>query len=165
MKLLPISTHHNSIKNGKLKLNVLIDDEDFEKVNRYKWHITSNGYAKRSSDCMTIHRFIMGCSKGDGKMIDHKDRNKLNCQKHNLRFSTRSQNNANRNPSGNSKYLGVYKYTCKGKWVYFRVFIGKDKRNIYVGNFKNEIDAAKAYDRKAIELHGKFANLNFKINK
>ena len=33
-------------------------------------------------------------------------------------------------------------------------------KNICIGYFDKEVDAALAYNKKAIELHGEFANLN-----
>jgi hypothetical protein len=39
--------------------------------------------------------------------------------------------------------------------------IGFEKKEIHLGYFRSEIEAAKAYDRAAIKYHGEFASLNF----
>lgn len=57
---------------------------------------------------------------------------------------------------GKSKYCGVSLY----KKNYMSQISFENKR-IHLGNFKNEIEAAKAYDIKAIKLYGKDCNLNF----
>jgi hypothetical protein len=62
------------------------------------------------------------------------------------------------------KYASIYKGVCYNKkykknW-YARIF--KNGECQYLGSFTNEIEAAKAYDKKAIELFGEFAKLNFK---
>jgi hypothetical protein len=38
--------------------------------------------------------------------------------------------------------------------------ISKDGITYFAGRFENEIEAAKAYNKKAIELYGENANLN-----
>lgn len=85
----------------------LVDDEDFEELNRFKWfaHRWRHGwYAKRNLQrvegkrpFLSMHCQIMG--KISGLEMDHRDGNGLNNQKDNLRFATRSQNMANRKPS------------------------------------------------------------------
>jgi hypothetical protein len=57
-----------------------------------------------------------------------------------------------------SKYKGVYWEKRYRKWCAAIWFEG---RNHYLGSFDVEIEAAKAYDRKAVELFGEFAYLNF----
>ena len=97
--------------------------------------------------------------------VDHIDHNGLNNQKENLRICNRSQNSANRIPSGKSKYLGVtplIRHYRNKVYYYFASEIRINKKSIYLGHFKNEIEAALAYDKAAKDLHGEYANLNFK---
>lgn len=144
---------------------VLVDDEDFEWLNQWKWYVGSSGYAVRKftingvEECVLLHRQIMNCSKGDGKIIDHKDRNKLNCQRENLRFSTHQDNARNVKSSKNSSsnYLGVSWHSARGRW---RATIFKDYKQIFAGYFDTQIEAALAYNAKAKIIHGEFANLN-----
>ena len=147
--------------------SVMIDDQDYLHVNQFTWHITKRKhtyyvfrYVKISTSKYTIlllHRDLMGCTKGDGKLIDHKDRNGLNCQRSNLRFCTRSQNRANSVSSGGSKFKGVSWKKSKGLWRTALQFNGK---HIHVGYFDNEIDAAKAYNAEAVKYHKEFTCLN-----
>jgi prophage antirepressor-like protein len=58
-----------------------------------------------------------------------------------------------------SRYVGVVK--CKNGT--FNTQIMLNKKVIRLGNFENEIDAAKAYDEKAKELNIKY-NKNYKLN-
>ena len=156
------------LKNGGI---TLVDDEDYELVSQFKW-LNSLGYAIRTKGAIPMHRFLMNAKKG--QMIDHKDRDKLNNQKGNLRFCTNSENQKNKKPRGTSKYLGVFfqknkiKYITKKygertsvcySWVAVITVNGK---RIYLGRFKNEIEAAKIYDKEARKHHKEFANLNFK---
>jgi hypothetical protein len=88
--------------------------------------------------------------------VDHEDHNGLNCQRNNLRKATRKQNGRNiQKTRGKSKYLGLYLH--RGMW---QVAIGNNPR-IYMGRFRSEEEAAHAFDKAAIKLYGKFANLNF----
>jgi hypothetical protein len=79
----------------------------------------------------------------------------------NLRGATRAQNIRNRKKFANSsgsKYKGINRYKNKNRWVARIMF---EKKRIHLGIFRNEIEAAKAYDRAAIKYHGEFASLNF----
>jgi hypothetical protein len=62
------------------------------------------------------------------------------------------------NKGSASRYKGVYWFRGTRKWV---ASIRRNKKTYHIGYFKNEIDAARAYDERAMELHGEFACLNF----
>jgi len=148
-------------------LVTFVDDDDFDKVNKYKWFARkSNGiyYASsyigkwRTGKMTHMHNFIMG--NKDGFMLDHIDRNSLNNQKHNLRYCTFSENSRNKNPWGASSYKGVSIVHHKNKKKYWRAYIGINGKNMYLGFFKTQEEAALAYNKAAIEYHGEFANIN-----
>lgn len=146
-------------------LFALVDDEDFEELSKYKWNPQKNGeriYAKRPGvnhntglrRPVFMHRHILGVT--DRAIdVDHIDRNGLNNQKSNLRICTRSFNNANAKiPKDNtSGYKGVYFDKSRGLW---HARISK----IFLGRFKDKIDAAKAYNEAAKTLWGDFARIN-----
>lgn len=150
---------------------VIVDDEDFERVNQYRWTAVSprcyqqtmywgirserRGGKKIS---ILLHRFIMNAPKG--VMVDHKDRNTLNCQKSNLRLCTNAENQRN-TPSKVTNTTG-YKGVCLRKTdKKFTSGIRFNRKLIFLGSYSDPKEAAKAYDAKAKELFGEFAYLNF----
>lgn len=152
-------------------LTTTVDDEDYEFLNQWKWQAhgkAPNFYAYRGKWIegkkrgIHMHRLVMGVTDPIIR-VDHKDMNPLNNQKSNLRPCTISQNNANsksRKGSG-SKYIGVCPYRKKPmSRLRWRATIGKDKKVYHIGFFDTQEEAALAYNNKAIELHGEFANLN-----
>jgi hypothetical protein len=139
---------------------VQIDDEDYDFV----CELLNRGllkYFKKGNRIMImglLHRILFRAKTHDPK-IDHKDGNSLNNQKSNLRFASHIQNMANRKKSkGISKYKGVYWNKRNKKW---KAQIKSNGKEIYLGVYEEEIDAAIAYDIKAKETWGEFARLNF----
>ena len=105
-----------------------------------------------------MHRVILDTP--ENLQTDHINGNKLDNQKHNLRACTGSQNKAN-NPNSygdTSKFRGVSWVSSRKRWYSQTQFKNK---NIFIGYFKKEIDAAKAYDNKVKELFGEFSQPNF----
>jgi len=147
----------------------LVDDEDFEELNQFNWYANKklntfyavrNEYNKGKHKTLFMHRVVLRLTNSNIK-CDHINHNGLDNQKSNLRTCTHSQNQRNsRNRIGTtSKYKGVHFCKQANKW---RVFIMGNKKQIHIGYFKNEIEAAKKYDEFAILHFGEFANLNFK---
>ena len=104
-----------------------------------------------------------------GFVIDHKNGEPLDNRRLNLRYATTGQNSQNRVQSGiragkkmSSRFKGVVWRKDMGKW---RSTIRCEKKVYYLGYYDSEIEAARAYDKKALELHKEFANLNFKKKK
>ncbi len=152
-------------------LVALVDDEDFEWLSRWKWHAWKcrhhkTYYARRQAGKteLLMHRVILGLSRGDGIQSDHADRDGLNNCRGNLRICTRAQNGTNRSSAtgSTSSYLGVSWDRTRGKWKAASVMPRQGPgRRVNLGRFDDEQDAARAYDRFAIEHFGEFANPNF----
>ncbi|MEN6424658.1 MAG: HNH endonuclease [Phycisphaerales bacterium] len=105
-----------------------------------------------------MHRMIMRPHKG--RVVHHIDRNGLNNRRDNLQVCTPRQHLAGRGPCGAvSQFVGVYRHG--DKW---EARIRSHGKVYHLGYFDDEVEAAKARDRKAYELHGKFAYLNFPEN-
>jgi hypothetical protein len=142
----------------------LVDDEDYERVKNHNWFATHNSnsriwYAVMGHN-VKLHQLILGI-----KNIDHIDGDGLNNTRANLREATSQQNGWNRRKprqdyrgKESSKFKGVSKQTLGSSWC---CRIVHSYKTYYIGSFKTEEEAAVAYDKKAIELFGEYAKLNF----
>ncbi len=145
----------------------IIDDEDFNWVNQYKWSFQRNrrtGYAVRSvkyhgkQTRSPLHREVLGLGPGDPE-VDHRDGNGLNCTKDNLRMATRQQNQRNQRKhlGTSSQFKGVCWDKANRKWL---AQIQVDGYLEYLGRFDAELTAARAYNLAAVQAFGEFAQLN-----
>jgi len=139
----------------------IVDDEDYEWLNQWKWFFMNNGYAAtnrkgKPRKMLYMHREIN--KTPDGVETDHINHNKLDNRKCNLRNCTRTQNQVNiaYKTSERNPYRGVEKRCQK-----YRAHIFIDNKTVYLGTHKNAEDAARAYDVKAVEMWGEFAITNF----
>jgi len=121
---------------------ILVEDDDFIFLNKFKWKINPEGYVSRSKDNRLIHRVILSV-KSRTVQVDHIDLNKLNNLRSNLRLVTNSQNTQNQGArkGSTSKYRGVCWHSRANKWMADVMLNGKHN---YLGLFDVEEEAAMA---------------------
>ncbi len=151
------------MKNGT---EILVDDEDFEEMNkrawrnvagyaaRGDWYVTEDGQRKKRT--VHMHQLINKTPKG--MMTDHINGDKMDNRKCNLRSVTAQQNQWNKSPKKNGKQK--YKGVRKGSPNRWRAYIEVSGQMMNIGSFKTEIDAATAYNFYAEKYHGEYAKLN-----
>jgi len=106
-----------------------------------------------------MHRDVL--KVGEGLVIDHVNRKGLDNRKGNLRGATHSENARNRGKlkrGGVSAYKGVCRCVGRKGW---QARIKVDGKLLFLGYFREEVNAAKAYDAAAREYFGEFAGVNF----
>lgn len=134
----------------------IVDAADHDLVRNHKWcwHCGYPATAIRVGGRKVVtrmHVFLFG--KGER---DHKNGNRLDNRRDNLRPATRGQNTANRAGWSGRKFKGVFP---KGsRWSPKIVWERKQK---WLGTYDTEEEAARVYDEAAKRLHGEFARLNF----
>ena len=158
------------VKMKKIELTqskfALVDDEDFEWLNQWKWCLRGwrgafyagrNDYQGKKSHILGMHRQIMHPLVSEE--VDHINNNGLDNQKANLRLCTHSQNLKNQRMGKNNKcgYKGVHWHKKNKKW---RAVIYSDGKRIDCGCYSSITEAAQAYNLAALKYHGEFARLN-----
>lgn len=128
---------------------VLIDTVNLKKVNKYKWHIHQNQYARHNirPERGFMHHIITPIIKG--MVIDHINRNKLDNRQSNLRVVNQKVNrrNSGLDNTNTTGVKGVYFYKRHNKWS---SGIRIDNRLIHLGYFIDKEYAIKS--RKEAEL-------------
>jgi len=147
-----------------------IDAADWERVRGHRWYavkdhhtfyaVTNIRKADGRKTIVRMHRLLL--PDANTEEIDHEDHDGLNNRRKNIRAATRSQNNANRKlvkqKPTSSKYRGVSWNRQRNKWC---AGIKVNGKNMNLGGFTSEVDAARAYDVAAVQYFGQFARLNF----
>lgn len=143
----------------------IIDKHMMEKVSIRKWYARRfkndkyYAYAKIGTKCVGLHRLIMGIDNPEIE-VDHINRDTLDNRVENLRICSRSENQRNKakaNIDCTSIYKGVHFSKNSKKWV---AHISLNGIQTKLGEFNDEISAARAYNKAAPLYHGEFARLN-----
>jgi hypothetical protein len=150
-------------------LNTIIDDIDYERISKNKFnahkdrgrfYVTRTSLADGKKRLIYLHREIWEIHNEPipvGKEIDHINGDGLDNRLDNLRLCEHGQNLCNRCQQSNnnsSKFKGVSWNKKSQKW---EVHVSHE----YLGLFTKEHEAALAYDKRAKELFGEYARLNF----
>ena len=156
---------HNKLKEHVK--SVIVDDDEWHRIMRHTCCVNKCDYVsiRQSKSITMLHRYLM--NPPADMIVDHINGNKLDNRKENLRIVTPKQSSYNKGKyntaNATSMYKGVSKVTKhrkKGDVISYTCQVGKDGKTHRLGSFSNELDAARAYNVKAKELFGDFANLN-----
>lgn len=144
----------------------IVDADCAEFLRRFEWSLSDSGYAVRSvrfdgkTYVRRLHRIVADAP--DGVIVDHINGDKLDCRAANLRMVDAFGNAQNRAMRARRvrgiRYKGVYSNSnCATYTARIRV----NGKHIYLGSFKEQEDAARAYDAAALEHFGEHSRLNF----
>lgn len=131
-----------------------LDLDDFELVSQYTWREGSHGYlmsAKSETEGILLHRLILSCNKGDGIIVDHINRNKMDCRKSNLRIADNYINTWNSAHYGKSGIKGVR--FRKGKYEARITYKGQ---TLYLGRFLTIQEVQDARTKKELDFYPEY---------
>jgi hypothetical protein len=142
-------------RDGSVRAYTLVDDEDFLRFGGLRWALHSQGYAYRQRSragglparTLLLHRLIMGLEHGDPREVDHKNRDRLDCRRHNLRVVTSGGNSQNQGAhrDGSSRFRGVSLNRPTGTW---RAMVYQE----YLGLYATELEAAQVAQARRLEV-------------
>ena len=151
MKTIPLFP----LKHGKL---AIVDDRDFERLSRFRWNSSFHGYVTRSEYVdghqFTAHMAHQILPPKEGFTIDHKNGDKLDNRKENLRYATSSQQacNRKRRRDNTTGFKGVER---RKRGFVARIVARGERFNL--GTFDTAELAGAAYYDAATRLHGEFS--------
>ncbi len=139
-------------------------EENFKLLER-KWSCDKYGYPMTTIECSKsfhLHHFILPPNKNFQIVVDHKNGNKFDCRKENLRYVSRGENNFNtgKRRDCSNGYPGVYKAIRKNGTAKWYARISKHGKTINLGFFDTKKEAIVA--RRAAEITYYGYNLNIK---
>ena len=143
---------------------ILVSDRDYPFLSKFSWRVMHPGHKQKAATRIKtaqgwrwkyMHRMITRAPRQ--KQVDHKKGNGLDNRRSSLRTCSQSQNlRGFRRPKSNkfhSQFRGVTFCKRQNKWL--------AQIRFHLGYFSDEKLAARAYDKAAKRLYGKFATPNF----
>ena len=153
-------------KKGEGK-HALVDDDMYDYLSQWRWNL-SHGYAVCCKKVATVegrpiyktflmHRIVTNAP--DGVKVDHRDVNRLNNTRTNLRLCNDVDNSRNRSRQSNnlSGCIGVFWKADRQRWG---AIAWSQGRSINIGTFRDKHEAAYVRDQFALQLYGEYARLN-----
>lgn len=153
------------IKHNDKIIDVKCSEIDYDELIKHNWYILENYVVGNvNGKTTTMHRYVKSklekiqIPKHD--LIDHIKSDTFDNRRSMLRIATFSQNSNNKRKRSNvsSKYYGVQK-NRNG----FQIIVTLNGIHKYVGRYKDEKEAAIAYDVYMLSLPN-FENLYFNLN-
>jgi len=147
---------------------ILVDDEQWHQLMKYTWNITDAGYAVTTvkNKLIKMSRYIIGYNKDDkNNWVDHINQNKIDNRMENLRSLDKRDpmNNHNKKKRKNtsSQYRGVSWCKINKNWQATVRYAGQTRYEFF--DIDSEREAARWYDKQAIDWYGITANVNFPL--
>lgn len=150
-------------RNGE-RVCLQVDRSMLAQLAEHRWYVTKQHYAYRIATVdgrrqhIMLHHEVWGGAPDAEHVIDHRNRDRLDCRRSNLRMIRRSpsQWNQGKRRHNTSGYKGVRRSAGS-----YRAEIQAHGRRYNLGNYPSPELAAVAYDAAARVLHGEYAVLNF----
>jgi len=135
--------------------HAIVSPEDYPKLAKHSWYFGRRGYAMRSKNMpddsrktVSMHREILGARLDEE--VDHKNRNRLDNRRENLRVLGHSANLHNRGAYGSSGVAGVSWDKRKKKW---RAEIGRNGKRAWLGYHDTKADAEREYRAASAKVY------------
>ena len=140
----------------------IVDDDIYPIAAEYQWWWRAQADGRRGyvisygeTPPIRLHHLVL--PRRAGYLIDHVNFSTLDNRRANLRYASPSESSAHtRRKGGSSRYRGVFRE--RGG---FAARIQSDGVRRRLGRFTDEREAARAFDRAALQAFGEFAVLNF----
>ena len=137
-----------------------IDLDDLPIIESRRWYVDKDGYLTSSYyylgqlRIVRFHRIVAHAKPG--QWVDHRDKNRANNRKQNLRCCSYSENNRNRGlySTNTSGVAGISFDKKRNRWA---ASITYNSKRIFIGRFRDKEDAIIARLETEVELFGEFA--------